>query len=96
MSCGCCVECGASGCAEVRLDAARRTQAMQIKAYSVERYRASARERRFYGGKTVTIFLVEAPDRDDLDTLKIAGYGPTPGQRKTDAIERARIRWGLS
>ena len=65
----------------------------KILADSIERYRASAAERRRYGGNTVTIFLVyRAEDaKDPAKWLKIAGYGPTPGERKTDAIKRSGL-----
>jgi len=65
---------------------------MKIKAVSFERYRATTRERRLYGGKTVTIFYVWQ-DGDDSTQLKVTGYGSTPGERKTDAIRRAKLQW---
>lgn len=55
---------------------------------SIERYRASANERRKYGGMTITIFLVE-PLSDPSTWFKVTGYGPTPGDRKSDARRTA-------
>jgi hypothetical protein len=64
---------------------------LKIEAHSFERYRASAAERRQYGGSTVTKFYVFfAKDRNDASKWKtIMGYGATPGERKTDAIRRS-------
>lgn len=67
---------------------------VKISALSRNRYRASAAERRQYGGNTVTEFWVTRGDTDE--TLIINGYGKTPGERKTDAIKRAVEKWGLS
>ena len=63
----------------------------KIVASSQERYRASAAERRMYGGSTVTkFFIFYKDDKDDPNKwLMVTGYGPTPGERKTDAIRRA-------
>jgi hypothetical protein len=63
----------------------------KIIAVSKDRYRASASERRIHGGATVTEFYVyRAEDKDDPSKWKIVrGYGPTPGERKTDAIRRS-------
>lgn len=64
---------------------------MKIRAVSKDRYRASAAERRRYGGNTITEFWVT---RDDTgETLVFKGYGPTPGERKTFALERAKQHW---
>lgn len=59
---------------------------MTIKAISKDRYRATAAERRLYGGATVTEFYVW--DVDVNVTKVVRGYGKTPGERKTDAIRR--------
>jgi len=62
----------------------------KIVAYSKDRYRASAAERRLYGGATVTEFFVHF-EEDAKDASKwqiIRGYGKTPGERKTDAISK--------
>lgn len=65
----------------------------KIIANSFERYRATALERRMYGGATVTKFYVyRAEDKDNPSKwLVIVGYGPTPGERKTDAIRRSGL-----
>jgi hypothetical protein len=65
----------------------------KVFASSRHRYRASAAERRMYGGATVTEFFVyRAEDRGDASKWKIVvGYGKTPGERKTDAIRRSGL-----
>lgn len=64
----------------------------KIKAISMYRYRGGVREKRLYGGQgTITEFWVYFGD--DPTPMKIMGHGPTPGDRKTYAIEKAkRIR----
>jgi hypothetical protein len=64
----------------------------KVIAISKDRYRASAEERRRYGGNTVTEFYVMYKDdeRDASKWKKIFGYGKTPGERKTYAIEKFR------
>lgn len=63
----------------------------KLVATSFERYRATAAQRRLHGGRTVTRFYVYRPeDRDEPSKwVTVEGYGPTPGQRKTDAKRRA-------
>ena len=65
----------------------------KIIASSKDRYRASASERRLYGGATVTEFYIyRAEDANDASKWKIVrGYGKTPGERKTDAIRRSGL-----
>jgi hypothetical protein len=63
-----------------------------IKAVSTERWRASAREKRLYGGSTVTAFYVWI-EGDDSTTQKVVGYGRTPGDRKTDAIRKYTLKY---
>jgi len=67
--------------------------AAKIIAISEFRYRATASERRLYGGNTVTDFIVfrKEDEGDPSKWLKIRGYGPTPGERKTDAIRRSGL-----
>lgn len=60
----------------------------KIKLTSKERYRASASERRLYGGKTVTLFFVTPPDDGKMFT--VVGYGPSPGERKKYAAKVAQ------
>lgn len=61
----------------------------KIRAVSMYRYRGGAREKRLYGGSgTITEFWIYFGD--DPEPMKIQGHGPSPGQRKTDAIERAK------
>lgn len=62
----------------------------KIEAFSKARWRATASERRAYGGSTVTEFWVHrASDKHDASKWKvIKGYGKTPQERKADAIRR--------
>lgn len=60
-----------------------------VEAISMQRYHASAAQRRLYGGNTITEFRVAYAD-DPQSAKTITGYGPTPGDRKTDAIRRFR------
>lgn len=65
----------------------------KIIAVSKDRYRASASEKRLYGGSTITEFYVfkEEDEKDPSKWKVITGYGPTPGERKTDAIKRSGL-----
>jgi len=63
-----------------------------MKMTSIERWRASADERRRFGGKTVTKFLAQPTD-NPKDWFEVIGYGPTPGERKTMAREKAITLW---
>lgn len=68
-----------------------------IRAISKERWRATADERRCYGGKTVTEFwVIMSKDGVEEKMLVVKGYGATPGERKTFAIESAKKQWGLT
>lgn len=61
----------------------------KIKAVSMYRYRGGAQEKRLYGGQgTITEFWIYFGD--EKEPMKIQGHGPTPGERKTDAIARAK------
>lgn len=55
-------------------------------ATSIERYNGGVRIKRLYGSSTVTTFLVGEEGSDASTWKKIQGYGPTPGDRKTFAI----------
>lgn len=61
-----------------------------IEASSFQRYNGGVRVKRQYGSSTVTRFYVFFKDeRDDPSKwVEIEGYGPTPGDRKTYAINR--------
>lgn len=59
----------------------------KVFAVSQERWRASAAEKRAYGGSTVTKFLVGYEGSEPATWQNIVGYGPTPGDRKTFAID---------
>lgn len=60
---------------------------MTIKAVSESRYNGGAAIKRKYGSSTVTRFYVW-DEKTPNDTKLIEGFGPTPGDRKTDAIRR--------
>lgn len=62
----------------------------RIEASSMYRYRATAQERRTYGGCTVTDFWISIVGEPGTGRL-VRGYGPTPGERKTDAIRRSGL-----
>jgi hypothetical protein len=68
---------------------------MQYEASSQERWRASASERRRYGGSTVTKFFVSRDGFNDSPSewLTVIGYGRMPGNRKTNAIAKAIAIW---
>jgi len=65
----------------------------KIVASSYERYNGGARIKRQYGSSTVTRFYVyrEEDANDASKWVKVEGYGPTPGDRKTDAIRRSGL-----
>lgn len=60
----------------------------KIFAQSEYRYRASAAEKRLFGGSTVTQFLVGYEGSGPNTWKRVMGYGPTPGERKTFAIKK--------
>jgi len=64
-----------------------------VLAVSKDRHRASASERRMYGGAAVTDFYVYRREtKNDPSKWKVVrGYGRTPGERKTFAIERSGL-----
>jgi len=62
----------------------------KVIATSKDRYKATAEERRRYGGSTVTEFYVRYADEGYSNMKVITGYGKTPGERKTDAIKKFR------
>lgn len=59
----------------------------KIVAQSYERYNGGARVKRQYGSATVTKFFVEEKGKPDT-RMEVAGYGATPGERKTFAVKR--------
>lgn len=62
----------------------------KVEATSKERYNGGARIKRMYGSSTVTRFYVhyKSDRKDPSKWMTIEGYGPTPGDRKTDAIRK--------
>jgi hypothetical protein len=64
----------------------------KVEASSTERYNGGVRIKRLWGSSTVTRFYVHyADDRHDPSKwMKIEGYGKTPGDRKTYAINQFR------
>ncbi len=71
-----------------------------LKLTSGERYRATASQKRAFGGSTITLFFVSADGVADyghgvagFERGMVAGYGATPSARKVDAARRyAKIR----
>jgi hypothetical protein len=68
----------------------------KVTAISYERYNGGVRIKRIWGSSTVTRFFVfYADERNDVSkTMKIEGYGKTPGERKTYAINIFRKERG--
>lgn len=72
---------------------------MKVLAVSFERYRGGAAIARRYGGQgTVTRFYVYyETDKDKPENWTIVtGYGPTPGARKTFAMNTFKLAKLLS
>jgi hypothetical protein len=67
----------------------------KIVAQSYERYNGGARVKRQYGSATVTKFFVEVKG-DPSTRAEVVGYGKTPGDRKTHAIEQFMRMRGLA
>jgi len=59
-----------------------------VKLLSQRRYRATAAQKRMYGGSTTTVFLVCHTD-DAKNWFYVEAFGKTPGDRKTVAKKRA-------
>jgi hypothetical protein len=59
----------------------------KILAVSHERYNGGVAVKRKYGSSTVTRFYVWREEKPNEAKL-VEGFGPTPGDRKTDAIRR--------
>lgn len=68
----------------------------KIIAHSEYRYRATASQKRAFGGSTVTQFIVYRSEdaKDPSKWLRVVGFGKTPGDRKTDAIRRSGLLVG--
>lgn len=63
---------------------------MRLDAYSHSRFNAGVRAKRAYGSATATIFLVWDKDAPkEARGLYVIAYGPTPGERKTNAMRAA-------
>lgn len=65
----------------------------KIVASSQERYNGGVKIKRLYGSSTMTKFFIYFADErsDPSRWLVVEGYGPTPGDRKTDAIRRSGL-----
>ena len=63
----------------------------KIIAHSFERYNGGVRVKRLHGSSTVTRFYVYREGTDPKDWKVVEGFGPTPGDRKTDAIRRSGL-----
>lgn len=90
------------GSAAARTTNKRRSRRRNGRRYEVgissqHRYRASASERRLWGGKTVTQFLIEDPNHEgSARWIDVMGYGATPGERRTDALRRYARKIGVA
>lgn len=60
----------------------------KVFAVSQERWRASAAERRLYGGSTMTKFLVGFEGSEPATWRECVAGGPTPRDRKAMAIQQ--------
>lgn len=80
--------------APLRRGARKNPADRKVEALSEYRYRATADERRRYGGNTVTDFMVYFADEGPGKSTRIRGYGKTPGERKTDAMNKFRSQRG--
>lgn len=62
----------------------------KIIATSSSRYNGGVAAKRKYGSSTITTFVIyrEENASDASKWEYVEGYGPTPGDRKTDAIKR--------
>jgi hypothetical protein len=67
----------------------------KIVAQSYERYNGGARVKRQYGSSTVTRFFVEVKG-DPSTRMQIEGFGKTPGDRKTFAVQKFMRERGWS
>ncbi len=64
------------------------TKQPKVFAVSQERWRASAAEKRLYGGSTMTKFLVGFEGSDPSTWRECVAGGATPGDRKAAAIQQ--------
>lgn len=60
----------------------------KIIAHSISRYNGGVAIKRKHGSSTVTVFRVyrEEHENSPNEWREVVGYGPTPGDRKTNAI----------
>lgn len=65
---------------------------MKIIAKSFERYNGGVKVKRLYGSSTVTRFYVYYEGSPASDWKIVEGFGPTPGDRRTDAIRRSGLQ----
>ena len=70
---------------------------MKIIASSFQRYNGGVKVKRQYGSSTVTRFYVHqaGEEGEPLKWEVIVGYGKTPGERKTFAIETYKRMKGI-
>lgn len=57
----------------------------KMTAISMRRHNAGVRAKRAYGSSTATLFLC---GRQGEESVWVEAYGPTPGDRKTNAMRR--------
>jgi hypothetical protein len=66
-------------------------QKRRVFAVSKSRYNGGVRVKRLHGSSTVTRFLVGVEGSEPSTWVEVEGFGPTPGDRKTDAIRRSGL-----
>ena len=69
-----------------RVEGNKMSKQAEYGAISVTRFHAGAKAKRAYGSSTATVFFVSGPGKAGY----VEAYGPTPGDRRRVAIERAR------
>jgi hypothetical protein len=69
-----------------------KTTTRPVKLVSKNRYRATADQKRRFGGSTITEFFVLWNPADASTWTVETGYGATPGERMTDARARATAK----
>jgi len=62
----------------------------KVDAFSESRHRTTPTQKRAGMGSTATIFHVWYVDDRAGTGARVTGYGPTPGERRTDAIRKFR------
>ena len=83
------METPAARVAERAPPAPRAPPERKVDAFSESRFRTTPAQKRLGLGSTATVFHVWYVD-DRSTGARVTGYGPTPGERRTDAIRKFR------